>query len=73
MRKYKLICKHYIVIFMFSTYRKGLGMLDIKCLSMFYINKSFVHFHSAINVYETLCNPQTISITYIFREGPTLL
>ena len=48
-------------------------MLDIKCLSMFYINKSFVNFHSAINVYETLCNPQTISITYIFREGPTLL
>ena len=65
---------------MFSTYRKGLGMLDIKCISMFYINKLFVHFHregptvhSAINVYETLCNHQTISITYIFREGPTLL
>ena len=29
--------------------------------------------HSAINVYETLCNHQTISIAYIFREGPTLL
>ena len=51
-------------------------MLDINA----YINKPFVHFQregptvsSAINVYETLCNPQTISITYIFREGPTLL
>ena len=65
-----------MVIFMFSTYKEELAMLDINA----YINKPFVHFQregptvsSAINVYETLCNPQTISITYIFREGPTLL